>query len=207
MTLIRSRNILAAAFIGTMLTAGPSAAAPDIGKPAPEFSVTDTAGKTHRLSDYRGKTVILEWTNDGCPYVRRHYDSGNMQALQKETSEDGIVWLSVISSAPGTQGHVDGPQADALTAQRDAAPTAVLLDPEGQVGRLYDARTTPHMYVIDGQGSLVYQGAIDDKPWASLAETRTADNYVRRALERMAEGRPAEPAVTQAYGCSVKYGS
>ena len=207
MSPIRAGALFAAVFIGTVLTTGLAVAAPDIGKPAPDFSVADTRGKTHKLSDYRGRTVILEWTNHGCPYVRRHYDSGNMQALQKETTDRGVVWLSVISSSPGMQGHVDGPQADALTEGRKASPTAVFLDPTGEVGRLYHARTTPHMYVIDPQGSLVYQGAIDDRPWASLAETVTADNYVRKALARMAEGKPVDPAVTRAYGCSVKYGS
>lgn len=185
----------------------PAAAAPDIGKPAPDFTIADSAGVPHTLSAYRGKTVILEWTNHGCPYVRRHYDTGNMQALQKETTGQGMIWLSVISSAPGTQGHVSGPEADALTEQRGAAPTAVLLDPAGKVGRLYDARTTPHMYVIDPEGTLVYQGAIDDRPYASHAETAQARNHVRNALAQMAAGKPVDPAVTRPYGCSVKYGS
>lgn len=197
---------LAAAFLGATMTAA-ALAAPDVGAPAPDFTATDSRGATHRLSDYRGRTVILEWTNHGCPYVRRHYDSGNMQALQKETTAKGMVWLSVISSAPGTQGHVDGPEADALTAQRDAAPTAVLLDPAGELGRLYGARTTPHMYVVDGEGTLVYMGAIDDKPYAREAETAEAENHVRNALDKLAKGQPVDPAVTRAYGCTVKYGS
>src|SRR5690606_17683222 len=149
----------------------------------------------------------LEWTNHGCPYVRRHYDSGNMQALQEEATGAGAVWLSVVSSPPGTQGHVDGPEADELTTSRDARPTAVLLDPKGQVARLYEARTTPHMYVIDPDGRLVYRGAIDDKPHAQVAETAGANNHVRRALGQLAKGEPVDPAVTRAYGCSVKYGS
>jgi hypothetical protein len=206
-TMTRTGTVLAATLLGVAFAAGAAGASPEVGKTAPEFGVTDSKGATHRLSDYRGKTVILEWTNHGCPYVRRHYSSGNMQALQKETTGEGVVWLSVISSPPGMQGHVMGPEADDLTVSRGAAPTAVLLDPQGDVGRLFDARTTPHMYVIDPEGQLVYNGAIDDSPYASQAETRSAANHVRRALDQLSRGEPVDPAVTRPYGCTVKYGS
>lgn len=180
-------------------------ASPNVGETAPDFVGTDTKGKQHKLSDLRGKTVILEWTNHGCPYVKKHYGAGNMQALQKKAKADGIVWLSVISSAPGTQGHVDGSAADKLTADRGAAPSAVLLDPEGKIGRLYGAQTTPHMYIITPDGKLVYKGAIDNKPTTRVGDIKTATNYVTNALQQISAGKPVSPAVTRAYGCSVKY--
>jgi peroxiredoxin len=182
-------------------------ASPNVGTTAPDFVAKDSKGNTVKLSDYRGKTVILEWTNDGCPYVQKHYGSGNMQALQKKLTGEGIVWLTVISSAPGTQGYVKGPEADELTRSRGAAPTAVLLDPEGKIGRLYDAQTTPHMYVIKTDGMLAYKGAIDDKPTTRLGDIETAKNYVLNALKQISAGKAVDPAVTRAYGCSVKYGS
>jgi peroxiredoxin len=175
------------------------------GKPAPEFTATDSTGKSHKLSDYKGKTVVLEWTNDGCPYVRKHYGSGNMQALQKEAGNNGVVWLTVVSSAKGEQGYVDGAGANKLTTDRKAIPAAVLLDPEGKVGRAYGAKTTPHMYVIDKDGRLVYNGAIDDKPTSNPADIKGARNYVQAALTAVAEGKPVAVATTRAYGCTVKY--
>ncbi len=191
---------------GLFMTATANAA-PQIGKPAPDFSAVDSNGKTVKLSDYRGKIVVLEWTNDGCPYVQKHYGSGNMQKLQKEEAANGIVWLTIISSAPGTQGYVDGAEANALTASRHAAPTAVLLDPEGKAGHLYNARTTPHMFIVNADGTLVYMGGIDDKPTANPADVKTAKNYVRAALSEVLAGKPVADAVTRPYGCSVKYGS
>lgn len=182
-------------------------ASPTVGKEAPDFTAKDTRGKSVKLSDFRGKTVILEWTNDGCPYVKKHYNSGNMQALQKKLTGEGIVWLSVISSAPGTQGYVKGPAADVLTKSRGAAPTAVLLDPKGEIGRLYGAQTTPHMYIIKTDGMLAYKGAIDDKPTTRVSDIKTAKNYVLNALSQISIGKAVDPAVTRAYGCSVKYGS
>ena len=158
-----------------------------------------------KLSDFHGKTVVLEWTNDGCPYVKKHYGSGNMQSLQKDAAAKGIVWLTVISSAPGKQGYVDGAGANGLTASRGAAPAAVLLDPEGAVGHLYDARTTPHMFIVDKDGTLVYMGGIDDKPATEAADIPGAKNYVRAALDEIAAGKPVAEAVTRPYGCSVKY--
>ncbi len=193
--------LIAAAFIGT------AAAAPQIGAPAPAFTATDSKGKTHALDDFRGKTVVLEWSNHGCPYVQKHYETGNMQALQNEAASDGVVWLTVISSAPGRQGHVTPAEADELTETRDAAPAAVLLDPEGKVGLTYDARTTPHMYVIDPEGTLVYMGAIDDRPSARHSSVEGARNYVREALNALENGEQIAQPITRAYGCSVKYGS
>ncbi len=175
------------------------------GAPAPAFTGTDTKGVQHALAAYRGKTVVLEWTNHECPYTVKHYETGNMQALQDAATGSGAIWLTVVSSRPGTQGYVDAAAADGLTAGRSAKPSAVLLDPTGQIGRLYDARTTPHMFVIDGAGMLVYMGAIDDRPSASHASVRGARNYVREALDALAAGRPIAAASTRPYGCSVKY--
>jgi hypothetical protein len=180
-------------------------AAPQTGRPAPAFTATDTKGVRHALAGYGGKTVILEWTNHECPYTVKHYATGNMQALQETATGSGAIWLTVVSSRPGAQGHVEAAEADQLTASRKARPTAVLLDPAGQLGRLYDARTTPHMFVIDGAGLLVYMGAIDDRPGAGHGSVKGARNYVREALDAMAAGRPIPVASTRPYGCSVKY--
>ena len=157
------------------------------------------------LGDYRGQLVVLEWTNHDCPYVRKHYDSGNMQTLQKEVTGQGVVWLTLISSSPGTQGFVTPGQADELTTTRKASPTAVLLDPTGAVGKMYGATNTPHMYVVDKAGLLVYAGAIDDRPTTRRADVQGAQNYVREALQAVAAGQPVKTPVTRAYGCTVKY--
>ncbi len=183
----------------------PARAAVQTGRPAPNFTATDSKGTPHTLAAYRGKTVILEWTNHECPYTVKHYATGNMQALQAAATASGAVWLTVVSSRPGEQGYVEAAEADRLTASRKAQPTAVLLDPKGQLGRLYDASTTPHMFVIDGAGALVYMGAIDDKPTAGHSSVKGARNYVREALDAMAAGRPLAMAATRPYGCSVKY--
>jgi peroxiredoxin len=177
----------------------------DVGESAPDFTATDSHGASHKLSDYRGQTVVLEWTNHDCPYVQKHYSTGSMQALQRETTSNGLIWLSVISSAPGKQGHVSPAQANELTARRDAAPSAVLLDPEGKVGRLYGAKTTPHMFIIDEDGTLAYMGGIDDRPTTNAADVTGANNYVRAALGELAAGKPISHPVTRPYGCSVKY--
>ena len=187
------------------LFAGTIAAAPQVGTPAPDFSGTDTAGKTWSLNALRGKPVILEWTNHDCPYVQKHYSTGNMQALQREATGAGYLWLSVISSAPGKQGNVSPSKADALTAERNASPTAVLLDPEGRIGRAYGARTTPHMFIIDETGTLVYMGGIDDRPSTNPDDVPGAENYVRMAMADRAAGRPVQRPLTRPYGCSVKY--
>jgi peroxiredoxin len=199
------RSIATAALLSIAVAAGPALAAPEAGKPAPDFSGTDTAGKTWSLAELRGTPVILEWTNHDCPYVVKHYASGNMQALQQQATGAGYTWLSVISSAPGKQGHVSAAQADALTKSRDAAPSAVLLDEDGSIGKAYAARTTPHMFVIDKDGVLVYMGGIDDKATTATADIEGAENYVRLAMADLAAGRPVGQAVTRPYGCSVKY--
>ncbi|MGF1560690.1 MAG: redoxin domain-containing protein [Geminicoccaceae bacterium] len=192
--------------LGVVAFAVPLAESAEIGQPAPTFTGINTAGETVALEDLRGQTVVLEWSNDGCPYVQKHYGTGNMQALQREAvDEHGAVWLTVISSAPGTQGYVEPMEADALTEDRDAAPSHVLLDPQGEIGRMYDARVTPHMYVIDGDGTLVYAGGIDDKPSANWATVEGATNYVSAALDDMAAGKPVATPSARAYGCSVKY--
>jgi peroxiredoxin len=176
-----------------------------VGETAPAFTGAATNGQSVSLADQRGKIVILEWTNHDCPYVRKHYDSGNMQTLQKEITAQGVVWLTLISSSPGTQGYVSPKQADELTASRKANPTAVLLDPTGAVGKAYGATNTPHMYIVDKAGLLVYAGAIDDRPTTRRTDVQGAHNYVRAALEDMAAGRAVQTPVTRAYGCTVKY--
>lgn len=188
--------------LGRPLPAGAVAA---VGEPAPEFSLVDTRGETRALADLRGKTVVLEWLNHECPFVRKHYDSGNMQRLQEKHTGRGIVWLSVVSSAPGKQGWVTPEQANELTARKGAKPTAVLLDPAGTVGRLYGAKTTPHMFVIDAKGVVVYAGAIDDRPSTDVDDVPGAHNHVDAALEDLAAGRPVAIPKTNPYGCSVKY--
>lgn len=190
---------------GSLVAPAPAWAAPGVGAPAPAFTATATTGKAVSLADQRGKIVVLEWTNHDCPYVVKHYSTSNMQALQKEATGQGVVWLSIISSAPGTQGHVSPGQADELTASRKASPTAVLLDATGAVGKLYGATNTPHMYVIDQAGTLVYAGAIDDRPTTRRSDVQGAHNYVREALQAVAAGQPVKTPVTRAYGCTVKY--
>jgi len=180
-------------------------AAAKVGAPAPAFTAGATTGKGVSLADYRGRIVVLEWTNHDCPYVRKHYDTGNMQTLQKDATEQGVTWLTIISSSPGTQGHVSPSQADELTVKRNASPSAVLLDPTGVVGRMYGATNTPHMYVVDPAGMLVYAGAIDDRPTTRRADVPGAQNYVRTALQSVAAGQPVKTPVTRAYGCTVKY--
>ena len=173
-----------------------------------DMTVVDSNGVTHNLSDFAGKKVILEWTNDQCPYVKKHYETENMQALQREaTAEGDLVWLSVISSAPGEQGYVDGEGANKLTSSRQANPSAVILDPEGTMGRTFSAKTTPHMYIIDESQTLVYQGAIDDNRSARKSTVATANNYVRAALSDLDAGRAVKTPETSPYGCSVKYAS
>ena len=184
-----------------------AAAAPNLGQPAPAFTALDADGKPRSLADFKGKTVVLEWTNEGCPYVQKHYNSGHMQGLQKEATADGVVWLTVISSAPGFQGYKTGPQAKQWKARAGAHASDVLLDPKGTVGRAYDARTTPHMFVIDKAGKLVYMGGIDDKPTSDPDSLKTARNYVTAALADVKAGRPVAQPATRPYGCSVKYSS
>jgi len=176
-----------------------------VGAPAPQFTATDANGQTHRLSDYAGKIVVLEWTNNQCPYVGKHYNSGNMQRLQAEAAAQGVVWFSVVSSAPGKEGYVTPEQERAIVAQRGAHPRGALLDPDGAVGRAYGARTSPHMFVIDRQQTLAYQGAIDDQPTTDPASLNGARNYVREAVAALRAGKPIAVSETTPYGCSVKY--
>ena len=187
--------------------AAPAAAAPVLNQPAPAFTVADADGKSRSLAEFRGKTVVLEWTNNGCPYVQKHYNSGHMQGLQKEATAEGVVWLTIISSAPGFQGYLTPPQAKAWKAKAGAHSSDVLLDPKGTVGRAYAARTTPHMFVIDRTGKLVYMGGIDDQATTDPDSLKTAKNYVTAALADVQAGRPVATAVTRPYGCSVKYSS
>ncbi len=182
-----------------------AAAAPSKNPPAQEFTLTDTNGTPHSLSEFRGRFVVLEWVNPECPFVRKQYDSGNMQRLQKRYAERGVVWLSIDSSAPGKQGHVTPEQANTWLKQRNASPTAMLLDPTGEVGKLYNARTTPHMFVINREGELIYQGAIDDKPSTNPEDVKLAKNFVQQALDEAMAGGPVTVPSSQPYGCSVKY--
>jgi peroxiredoxin len=196
-----------AAFTGAAILRprGAVASTAKVGTPAPAFTLVSSTGPGVSLGDLRGKLVVLEWTNHDCPYVRKHYDTQNMQALQKEATGQGVTWLTIISSAPGTQGHVSAPQANELTKSRGAAPTAVLFDPTGVVGKAYGATNTPHMYVITRDGTLAYAGAIDDKPTTRKGDVPGARNYVRAALAAVGAGQPVKDPVTRAYGCTIKY--
>ena len=176
-----------------------------VGDRAPDFTATDSNGRVHKLSEYQDKFVVLEWTNRGCPYTQKHYNSGNMQRLQREWTSRGVTWLTVISSAPGKQGYVKAAEENAYVKQVNAAPTAALLDPTGVLGRLYDAKTTPHMFIIDPKGILIYNGAIDDRPTTDLADVNGARNYLSLALEEATSGKPVSIPTTRPYGCSVKY--
>ena len=177
------------------------------GDAAPDFHGSDSNGNSQTLAQYRGKFVVLEWANQGCPYEQKHYKSGNMERLQREWTSKGVVWLSVISSAPGEQGYVTPPEENDYLRTMHAAPTAAVLDPSGAIGRLYGAKTTPHMFVIDPQGKLVYEGALDDQPTPDPASLKIAHNYVSEALEDAMAGKPVPTPVTRPYGCSVKYGN
>ena len=180
-------------------------AAAKVGEAAPAFTATASNGKTYRLADYRGKYVVLEWHNNGCPYVGKHYNSGNMQRLQKQWTARGVVWFTILSSAPGKQGYVTAGAENDYLAKEQAAPTAALLDPSGEIGHLYDAKTSPQMVVINPAGVVIYDGAIDDKPTTDLADISGATNYVALALEQSMAGNAVATPATRPYGCSVKY--
>lgn len=199
------RRFLPVLLMAFLLLPSMALAAPKIGKLAPDFTAVDSNGKTQHLADYKGKTVVLEWTNHDCPFVKKHYGAGNMQAQQEEAAAEGIVWLSIISSAPGKQGHVSAAEANRLSKERGAAPAAVVLDPEGDIGKLYGARTTPHMFLIDDKGILRYKGAIDSIRSARQADVPKATQYVRLALNEMRSGKKLSQPVSKPYGCSVKY--
>ena len=192
-------------FISTGLFFSVSASAVKTGQTASAFTLSDGNGKTFSLSDYRGKHVVLEWYNKDCPFVRKHYDTKNMQDLQKKYTAKGVVWLTIVSSAKGKEGFLTPETAKATLKRENAAMTAVLVDANGTVGKLYGATATPNMFVINGEQKLVYAGAIDDKPTAEKADVKTAKNYVAQALDESMAGKPVTEAATVAYGCGVKY--
>ncbi|MGF1550412.1 MAG: redoxin domain-containing protein [Sphingomonadaceae bacterium] len=187
------------------LAIAPAAASVATGEKVRDFLLNDADGKVAQLYDYRGRTVVLEWNNPDCPFVRKHYDSGNMQKTQEAARRAGAVWLTINSGAPGLQGHMTGAQAKKYVAAHDARPNRYLLDPKGVVGRAFDARTTPHIYIIDANGVLVYQGGIDDRPTADRADIAKARNHVLAALAELKAGKAVSVAETRPYGCSVKY--
>lgn len=198
-------NLISLALVGALMTLPHAMVSPQPGQPAPAFQGKDYDGKPLDLAQFRGKTVVLEWTNEGCPFVHHMYASGVMQRLQREAARDGIVWITVISSAPGQQGYLDGAGVRAWKARYHAEPANVVLDPSGTLGHVYDARTTPDMFVIDRSGRLAYAGAIDNKVSTNPSDAQTAHNYVVAALDAVKLGRAPDPATTKSYGCSVKY--
>jgi peroxiredoxin len=201
LTRFSGRAVLSAALLAVPVAAQQAR----VGAPAPDFTATDSRGQTETLAQYRGKYVVLEWHNQGCPYTRKHYVSGNMQALQKEWTGKGVVWFTVISSAPGQQGYVTPAEENAYLSQMHAAPTAVLMDSVGKLGRLYNARTTPQIIVIDPSGKVIYDGAIDNRPTPNPEDIRGADNYVTDALTEAMGGKTVGTPFTRPYGCAVKY--
>lgn len=180
-------------------------AAVEVGKPAPDFQLVNEKGQAVSLSGLKGKFVILEWTNHECPFVKKHYGAKNMQTLQNKYTKEGVVWLSIISSAPGKQGFVSADEAKALSETRSATPSHILFDPKGEVGRMYDAKTTPHMYIIDKEGVLQYNGGIDSIPSANPADIGKAENYLDSAFAELKAGKSVSKSLTRPYGCSVKY--
>ncbi len=193
------------AFTTLAIIAAPATAAPVVGKPAPNFRLNDANGRVVQLSDFKGKTVVLEWNNPGCPFVKKHYSSGNMQKTQAAAKAAGAVWLSINSGGPGQQGHMNGAEAKAFVASAKAQPTAYLLDPKGVVGKGYEAKTTPHMYIIDAKGMLAYAGGIDDKPTPNPADINGARNHVLAALSELKAGKAVSVPTSRPYGCNVKY--
>jgi len=196
--------------VAALLCAGslaPTQAAADasVGKAAPEFSLPDSTGQDRSLAEFRGKYVVLEWFNPECPFVKKHYSSNNMQDLQSKYTEKGVQWLTINSSAPEKQGNISAEQAEAIREEWETHQTALLLDPEGKVGRLYDAKTTPHLFIVNPEGQLIYAGAIDDNPSADAADIEGATNYVAQALDQSMAGRPVAVSSSKPYGCSVKY--
>jgi len=188
-----------------LFAAGPARAEPVVGQPAPAFSGNAADGGSLNLADLRGKTVILEWTNAECPFVQKHYQSGNIPKLQQQAASQGIVWLQVISSAPGKQGYVDAATAKKLNHERGASPANVVFDPSGDIGKLYGATNTPQLFIIDAKGVLRYKGGIDSIPSADQDDIANAENYIASALKELAAGKPISKTVTKPYGCTVKY--
>ena len=198
-------RLLTAVSVAALSLIAVRAAGPAVGQPAPDFTLTDTTGRAQTLSALRGKTVVLEWVNHGCPFVQKHYGSGNMQKLQKAAAADGVIWLSICSSAPGNQGNLTPAEWIKTTAEKGAAPAAVLLDADGKVGHLYHATNTPQLFILNPAGALVYAGAIDSIASARPEDIAQAQNYVTAALADLKAGRPVATPVTKPYGCSVKY--
>jgi peroxiredoxin len=203
--MLKTKQVFMSVVTMLILAAGVALAQVASNQAAPNFTLTDTNGQKHSLADYKGKFVVLEWFNPGCPFVKKHYNSGNMPKLQKQYTAKGVVWLSIDSSAPGKQGSYTPQGFNQFMAAKGAAPTAVLIDRQGKVGHLYGAQTTPQMFVINPQGALIYQGAIDDIPGADIADLKTAKNYVSAALDAAMNGKPVAVSTTKSYGCSVKY--
>ena len=198
-------NIITKTALLLALAASTALAAPEVGQPAPAFTLTDSNGQSHNLADFKGKFVVLEWLNHGCPFVKKHYDSNSMQKLQKEYTGKDVVWLSIVSSAPGKQGHMSPAETNQAKEEKGSAATAILIDGDGTVGQLYGARVTPELYVINPEGDLIYSGAIDDKKSVDPADVEGATNYVKQALDEALAGQPVSTPKTEPYGCSVKY--
>jgi len=189
----------------SLFTSPAQAQSARVDSPAPDFTLTDSKGESHSLSDFKGKYVVLEWVNYDCPFVRKHYRSGNMQELQKHATGEGVVWLSICSSAPGKQGHFEGSELTERIADEKATPTAYLIDSDGKVGRMYDAKTTPHMFVVNPEGTLIYAGAIDNTPSTDKEDIPKSTNYVMQVLDESTAGKPLSVKGSKPYGCSVKY--
>jgi alkyl hydroperoxide reductase subunit AhpC len=202
---IHPQATVVAALAGALCLPASARAAAVVGQPAPDFSAKDTSGATQSLSAYKGKYVVLEWVNFECPFVGKHYGSGHMQKLQKDYTGKGVVWLSVNSSAAGQQGYYAPDKINALVKEKGAAPTAYVVDTAGAIGRAYGARSTPHMFIIDPKGTLIYAGGIDDTPSTDRADIATAKNYVQAALDEALAGKPVSTPTSASYGCSVKY--
>lgn len=197
--------VLVVLFVNSCLSAEEAPGGPLLGEAAPNFTLNDLDGKPVELASFKGKYVVLEWVNYECPFVKKHYSSGNMPALQAKNTADGVIWLTINSSATGKQGNYAPDKWKELAAERKSAPTAILLDTDGKVGKLYMAKTTPEMFVIDPAGILLYMGAIDDKPTYNLEDIKTAVNYVQNALDEAKAGKPVSVPISKSYGCSVKY--
>jgi hypothetical protein len=198
-------KVLMTLMVGLFLSTGGALAQVATGKMAPDFTLTDTNGKQHSLSDYKGKFVVLEWFNPDCPFVKKHYNSGNVPQLQEYYTAKGVIWLAIDSSAVGKEGNYPSKDLNKFMTDKKASPTAVFADANGKVGHLYEAQSTPHMFIINPKGILIYQGAIDDKPTPDADDLKTANNYVRAALDAAMSGKPVAVSTTKSYGCSVKY--
>lgn len=192
-------------FALALFIALPAFAEVKIGEPAPEFTAKDTHGKLQTIGQYKGRILVLEWTNNGCPFVKKHYGKDNMQMTQRFARVNDVAWLTIISSAPGRQGNVTAAEANKIAHDQDALPDAIILDETGVIGHAYGAKTTPHMFVIDSEGKIAYQGAIDSIPSGEWGDVEKATNYVKQAIEELMAGKPVSVPITQPYGCSVKY--